>query len=460
MGDLFDAVKMEDNPLPGIPVQPIGYGDCARLLQQGLAGTTPLPAGWGADTGFAALLAGGIGPSTTTLVKMEVRRELEVFNITNVMASIYGGVEPDRAILYGSHQDAWTYGALDPISGASVVQEISRVLGGWHKNEGWVPRRTIQACRWDAEEWAIIGSNEFVETNLELLRQRGVAYLNVDVAVSGTSNLGAELSPLLRGVFEAAARDVPNPNRTIGGSLFTLLDGQVSSPGSGSDHVGFIQLAGVPVIDAGIGSKRNVYEAVYHSNYDSMAWIQMIDPTFGFHAAMAKLYGNIILRLSEPAVLPLVPVDYAKAVDGWVNDFVAADTQRVADWSFMRGAVASFNASAARHANRVAALQQQLVVAPHAVSPYDVRAVNDINMGVERVFIANGKKETGQHFYKHVLFTPSAVNSYGSSVMPLITLGLATQNRSDANFAIGRVAQFVFRASAFVNSSSVMPPNF
>ncbi|EJW71237.1 hypothetical protein WUBG_17857, partial [Wuchereria bancrofti] len=40
--------------------------------------------------------------------------------------------------------------------------------------------RTIIFCNWDAEEYGLIGSTEFVEEYANLLSQRTVAYFNVD----------------------------------------------------------------------------------------------------------------------------------------------------------------------------------------------------------------------------------------------------------------------------------------
>ena len=49
----------------------------------------------------------------------------------------------------------------------------------------WRPGRTLVLCSWDAEEYGLIGSSEFVEDKGKLLRDGTVAYLNVDSAVSG-----------------------------------------------------------------------------------------------------------------------------------------------------------------------------------------------------------------------------------------------------------------------------------
>ena len=91
-----------------------------------------------------------------------------VTNIWNIHGLIKGDIEPDRYILFGSHRlkykfiensffyfcvqfrDAWTMGAIDPISGHSVTLEIMRGLSELVKS-GWKPRRSILMCSWDAE---------------------------------------------------------------------------------------------------------------------------------------------------------------------------------------------------------------------------------------------------------------------------------------------------------------------
>ena len=47
--------------------------------------------------------------------------------------------------------------------------------------DGWRPRRTIIFCSWAAEEYGLVGSNEWIEQFSTHLQQRAVAYLNVDM---------------------------------------------------------------------------------------------------------------------------------------------------------------------------------------------------------------------------------------------------------------------------------------
>lgn len=490
--ELFDNELMQGHTLPKIPVQPLGWGDARSILSHTFtaseASDHALPESW-QDTGFLNELAkGGIGPSKNVLVRVEVDRELQVFNLTNVMASLTGEIEPDRTVIIGAHRDSWgNAGAVDPISGTSVVLEIARVIGQHHKKTGWRPRRTLQFASWDAEEWSIIGSDEYVEMNVELLRQRAIALLNLDTAVSGNQKLWADGSPLLHAVFETAAKEIPRPTSSSSSpssSLFDMMSSPekgrssaYSPPAAGTDTVGFFSIAGVPVIDASFynDDPEDAYEAVYHSYADTVYWIDhFADPGFVLHAAMARLYLCVALKLTEPVLLPMNVEKYASSIQGWVDDY---KTKNVAakdfDWRFMDKSVERFLSSAKNHNKRLQLMPHQNAQR----SPFEIRALNDISFGVERVFLGQSDIETGmQSWFRHVIYTPNPKNSYGSSVMPMIGLALANyqqqqkeggadsllklnKRKRDVELAIGRIAQYVFRAGTFVNSSSVMPPD-
>lgn len=77
--------------------------------------------------------------------------------IHNVFAKIKGYEEPDRFVLLGNHRDAWTYGAVDPNSGISVLLDIARRYAHLMQS-GWRPRRTVILCSWDAEEFGMVGN--------------------------------------------------------------------------------------------------------------------------------------------------------------------------------------------------------------------------------------------------------------------------------------------------------------
>ena len=87
---------------------------------------------------------------TCSVTYIEVNNYLINKTITNVIATIYGAVEPgqrsssyhcdaaalthslcahtDRYVLLGNHHDAWTFGAADPNSGTAALMELGRAF--------------------------------------------------------------------------------------------------------------------------------------------------------------------------------------------------------------------------------------------------------------------------------------------------------------------------------------------
>ncbi|CAK5018879.1 unnamed protein product [Meloidogyne enterolobii] len=126
--------------------------------------------------------------------------------IKNFIAKLEGSEEPDKWVLLGNHADAWSKGSIDPGTGTSIMLEMARVLSIYSKETGWRPRRTIIFCQWDAEEFGLIGSTEWVEQNLLQLKQRAVAYINLD-NFNGNMTLNIKAVPLLyRLIVDVASR--------------------------------------------------------------------------------------------------------------------------------------------------------------------------------------------------------------------------------------------------------------
>lgn len=65
---------------------------------------------------------------------------------------------------------------------------------------------------WDAEEFGVIGSTEWVEDHAKELIENAVAYINVDTAVTGNVTLRALGSPLLKSVVYDVAKEVTYNN--------------------------------------------------------------------------------------------------------------------------------------------------------------------------------------------------------------------------------------------------------
>jgi N-acetylated-alpha-linked acidic dipeptidase len=193
----------EATDLTRIPVQPIAY-DVARSIIAPLKGPVR-PRGFQGGLPFAY----HVGGTNDVKVRLKTDMDYKLRPIWNVVGRIEGSTEPNRWVVLGNHRDAWVFGAVDPNSGTSAMLEVGRGLGELMKR-GWKPRRTIVLCSWDAEEYGLIGSTEWAEEFSAELKEKAVAYLNLDAAVSG-NQFGAASVPSLWKLMRAVTRDVKDP---------------------------------------------------------------------------------------------------------------------------------------------------------------------------------------------------------------------------------------------------------
>lgn len=275
----------EAKTLMPIPVLPISYGDAKPLLEQ-LKGDEVPPEWRGA---LPVPYRFGPGPAK---VRMKLSFDDATRPVHNVIATIEGAQWPDQWVLYGNHHDAWVNGAQDPVSGAAALLETARTIGLAVK-QGWKPKRTIVFALWDAEEFGLIGSTEWVEKHIETLQEKAIVYFNSDSNGKGTLGVGA--SPSLSLFLEEAARDSGAP-RTKEWSVGPL--------GSGSDYVPFAHHAGIAAANLGF-SDATGSGGIYHSIFDSFNWYKRFaDGDFSHGKRMADFMATAISRMAEAPVPP------------------------------------------------------------------------------------------------------------------------------------------------------------
>src|SRR5437762_211428 len=205
-------------------------------------------------------------------------------------------------VLIGGHRDAWGPGTADNVSGTVSVLEAARAIAEQVKR-GMRPKRTIVFATWDAEEWGLIGSVEYVEDDSLRLTKGAVAYFNQDVAAQGP-RFGGGGSPSLRAVLRDVARAVPDPNGH--GSVYQewrranavpdSLEPAMGDPGGGSDFAPFYNHLGIPIAEWGFGGAGGVY----HSQYDDYTWMSKFgDPGFVYHATAARIASAMVLRVER-----------------------------------------------------------------------------------------------------------------------------------------------------------------
>lgn len=310
-----DAERLDPRSiaLPRIPVQPVGWAAAQEIL--GRMRGESVPADWQGGLPFRYRLTGG----PELVVRLAVEQKREVVRTYNVLGTLTGGVHPEQRVVIGCHHDAWGFGASDPTCGLICVVESARVFAEAAKR-GHRPQRSVTFAAWGAEEFGIIGSVEWVESRLAELRAGCVAYINLDAAATGP-NFGSSASPSLQQTIADAARHVSvarDPDSQVPdttGSAPSIFEdwsarssGADSVPdfgdlGGGSDHVGFLALAGVP--SAGVAA-RGSPGSCYHSNYDTLTWYRKV---VGSDYEPARIVTQVTtlsaVRLANAPLLPI-----------------------------------------------------------------------------------------------------------------------------------------------------------
>ncbi|EFW99317.1 peptidase s8/s53 [Grosmannia clavigera kw1407] len=307
-----------DKYIPSIPSLPISYVDAVPLLQA-LNGHGPsakqLGQWWDRKLGLhnhGVDYNVGPTPATEALVHLYSAQAYTTTPIWDVVGVINGSALPNEVVVVGNHRDAWIIGgAADPNSGSAVLNEVVRAFGE-ATARGWQPLRTIVFASWDGEEYGLLGSTEWVEEYLPWLSATSLAYVNIDVGVSGTE-FSASAVPLLHDLLHVVAGEVASPNQTVvGQTIADTWSGHIGPLGSGSDYTAFLDHAGIASLDVGFGGGPGSPVYHYHSNYDSYHWMATYcDPGFVYHAAMARLFGLLVARLADDAVVPFRAADYA-----------------------------------------------------------------------------------------------------------------------------------------------------
>ena len=297
----------EATDLPQIPVVPIAYRDAEPFLKA-LAGSN-VPSEWQGGLPFAYHI--GPGPAK---VHIKVRCEHSTRPIYNIIAKLEGTEYPDEWVILGNHHDAWVYGAADPGSGTTALLEVAESLGELAE-EGVRPKRTIVFASWDAEEFGILGSTEWVEELKTELQQKTVAYLNVDIAATG-GRFYVSATPSLRELIHDVTETVIDPKtlKPVYENWKTRQDReipQIGNLGSGSDHSPFVGHAGISAVSMGFGGAYGVY----HAMQDNFYWMEHFgDPTFQYQVTMSKIWGTLALQLANADVLPFDYETYATAL--------------------------------------------------------------------------------------------------------------------------------------------------
>ncbi|KAL5768726.1 hypothetical protein ACOSQ2_015509 [Xanthoceras sorbifolium] len=443
-----EVEKAGDVPL--IPSLPISAAD-GETIMRSIDGKEANK-DWQGDKD-APIYRVGPGPG---VVNLSYTGENVIATIQNVIGVIAGTEEPDRFVILGNHRDAWTFGAVDPNSGTAALLEVAERLQKLQKR-GWNPRRTIVLCNWDAEEYGLIGSTEWVEENREILASRAVAYLNVDSAVHG-AGFRASATPQLDELLKQATQQVQDPDNSSQ-TIYEAWVGSSNSPvigrlgGGGSDYGAFVQHIGVPAADISFGKGY----PVYHSMYDDFIWMEKFgDPMFQRHVAAASVWGLVALRLADEEFLPFNYLSYAYELQKSAKELEVEVSGKGISLSPLFKSIKELSEAATKIENQKKAIEEAKGwVSKWKRDHFKVRELNDRLMMAERAF-TDRDGLFRRPWYKHLIYAPSKHNDYGSKSFPGIDDAIEEAKNLNTAESWYTVQHEVWRVSRTVRHASLV----
>lgn len=398
--------------LPKIPVVVISANEAAALK--------------------SALTGSGPGPAT---VRIAVNMDQRLRPIYNVVASLKGRDRPDRRIMLGTHHDAWTFGGVDPGTGAAALLEVAKGLGTMAKT-GWRPARTIDIAFWDAEEFGLVGSTEYAEQFRATLQEQLITYVNTDMYMRGRFDAGG--APSLREFVTEVAGDLPG--------TITHTPDERSLPwkslGSGADFVPFQDHLGVPSLSIEFIGANGYGFGTYHSNYDSRAYVEQVaDPGFEQGVAMVRVLGTVALRLSNADILPFRFGAYAERLTQGVSD-VLRDVHE-AKIAVDEGAWFARVKEIAAVAGRLeAAIDRRLTMGTG-----DFTALNDRLARLEQK-LADDDGAPQSKWYRHVFYGWNIYSLYDGQLFPGLTEALRLRDAERVTHESTRITRAFDRMHA------------
>jgi len=431
--------------IPRIPVVPLGYRNAAVLLEP-LRGPS-VPQGWQGGLPFRYHV--GAGSVTVRVALWRERGAAAYKKITDTFGTLRGATWPDELVIVGGHRDAWGPGARDNVGGTAAVLEAARAWGR-AAAEGSRPRRTLVFATWDAEEWGLTGSAEWVESLEQKLVGRVVAYINLDDAADGR-RFGAAGTATLQGVVRDCTRLVRQPGDTV--SVYAAwrraqATADSAEPaqgdlGGGSDYASFYNHLGLPSVDIGFGGAP---AGSYHSAYDTDAFQDRFGDPGGLSILAAGRISALIMARVGNA--DLIPYDYSGLASylKHLAGAAASDADRrgvAVDLEPVRTAIDSLAAAGAAFNDRLVDLQA-------SVPPGRYATANRSLLQVEPA-LTRTTGLAGRPWQRNLIFASDRDDGYADVPLPGVTEAVRDRSSALAGSEVADLASRLMKAAGVVD---------
>jgi len=217
--------------------------------------------------------------------------------------------------------------------------------------------------------------------------------------------------------------------------------------GAGSDFSPFLDYAGIPSIDVGFGGDYGVY----HSLYDDFYWMKHFgDPTFAYHAALARILGMLALRLDEADILPFDYSAYASEISRIQGDLAARAAQEGTQPGSLKPVA---QASAQLSASALRASLSLRSVRAASLDPVRAKELNRALVSVEQELLAQ-EGLTGRPWFKHTMYAPGSYAGYAAETMPGVSESLDRKDAATLRVEADALAAALRRAATRLDEVS------
>ncbi|NXL41859.1 NADL2 protein, partial [Podilymbus podiceps] len=322
------------------------------------------------------------------IISLNIQSVTTYRTISNVIGYLRGTVFPDRYVIIGSHHNSLnTYGGQEWASSTAIITAFIQALMLKVKR-GWRPDRTIVFCSWGGTSFGNIGSYEWAEDLKRVLQRNVVAYVSLHNPVRGNSTLHPVASPSLQQLAAESQSFNCVENIKCPGS-------NVSSVQIQGDSDYFINHLGVPATQFSYEDIKTSENSSFLSEalFPVHTKTEELDPSFILHETIAKLTGQVTLRIANEPVLPFNALDIALEVQNSLKGNFCGEVdvpQLLAVASRLRDTAELFQSDEMRPAND-----------PKERAPVRVRMLNDVLQSLEKSFLVH---RAPPGLYRNILY--------------------------------------------------------
>ncbi|NWU76790.1 NADL2 protein, partial [Onychorhynchus coronatus] len=365
------------------------------------------------------------------IISLNIQSVTTYKTISNVIGYLKGAVFPDRYVIIGSHHSSLIpYGGQGWASSTAVITALIQALTLKAKR-GWRPDRTLVFCSWGGTAFGNIGSYEWAEDLKRVLQRNVVAYVSLHNPVRGNSTLHPVASPSLQQLAaESQSFNCVEKTRCPGSNVSSV---QIQGD---SDY--FINHLGVPATQFSyedIKTSENssfLSEALFPVHATKT---EELDPSFSLHEAIAKLTGQVTLKIASEPVLPFNALDIALEVQNSLKGDEVGVPQLLAVASRLRDTAELFQSDEMRPAND-----------PKERAPVRVRMLNDVLQSLEKSFLVH---RAPPGLYRNILYRLDERTSQFSVLLEALEHCKLHQSNETIQAALSEVLNSISSAQVY-----------